>query len=154
MTGVQTCALPIWSPRRREGGGTSIPGLYIVGFARAPAAGVWEVVALLSAWCVWLACFSSGGGGPWIFVDARLTSSCSGPLGLGLSAPDPAGIWRLKMVDSSFATAPSDLGVTSSGAVNRDFPATGAGLVYPRIVDEQRQRRATFLVLVAGEVGA
>ena len=111
------------SLRRREGGGSSIPGLYIVGFARAPADGVWEVAALLSAWCVCSACFSSGGGVPWNLVVARLASRCSGPLGLELSALDPARIWRLKTVDWSFATTPMDRGVTSSGAVRSDFPA-------------------------------
>ena len=107
------------SLRRREGGGSSIPGLCIVGFARIPAAGVWEV----AAWCVCSACFSSGGGVPWNLVVVRLASRCSGPLGLELSALDPARIWRLKTVDWSFATTPMDRGVTSSGAVRSDFPA-------------------------------
>jgi hypothetical protein len=117
------------SLRRREGGGSSIPGLYIVGLARSLAAvGGWEVAARLSVWCAWLRHFSSGGAVPRSNGVVLLASRCSEAPELLLAAPDPAWILSLKMVDRRCAAEPMDLGVTPPGAVNGVFPSA-QGLV-------------------------
>jgi hypothetical protein len=85
------------------------------------------VAALLSGWCVWSACFPSGGGVLRSVAVAREAFLSSGPLELSLGTLGPARIWRLKTVVRCFAEARKDLGgVTPSGAVMGGFnPAQG-----------------------------
>jgi hypothetical protein len=124
------CGIPHPPAAAPAAGGWGIPRsrlVYSVGFGGSPAVGVWEVVALLSGWCVWSARFPSGGGVLRSVAVAREAFLSSGPLDLSLGTLGLARIWRLKTVVRCFAEARKDLGgVTPSGAVMGGFnPAQG-----------------------------